>query len=372
MRDKPLSSRTKSRSHLPKVSNECQHFLKPSPSKSKFLYSSGDRDIEQVTAGDHADRKQCPVFTVNSARNPLFLFPSGETGTKVTARIRGARGKNDKKLHKLTHEHESTVEPRAQNTETVREVEPQIEPVVVYSSGNREAEQTARDRRGSLESVQKPSANSVKTNPATRKMRRKSSPRLREFLLPRFFRIHRAPSPSAPAAPSASFLFAFSAEAVRKEASRPPCQGRLAWPGSAPPSTGQRATVDPRGAATSGRGAGRVPCGGVFCPRGASCAPPPSALPPLPSGAVRCGGEPWHTAAATLSCSCRHHELWCRSRRRHALGVPPSALRAAITTRLPRSGSHKTTVSSRHRATRASAERLCGGCGGCGSDLCLT
>ena len=63
-----------------------------------------------------------------------------------------------------------------------------------------------------------------------------------------------------------------------------------------PPSTGQRATVDPCGAATSGRGAGRGPGGGAFClwrrTSRALLLYLPSALPPLPRGAVRCGGEP--------------------------------------------------------------------------------
>ena len=93
-----------------------------------------------------------------------------------------------------------------------------------------------------------------------------------------------------------------------------------------PPSTGQRALVDPCGPATSGRGAGRVPGGGVFCRRGAACVSnSSSSLLPLSSVPVgrrstpppRCA-EWWSavaTAAAMLTCSRRHHERIRRCRR---------------------------------------------------------
>ena len=44
-------------------------------------------------------------------------------------------------------------------------------------------------------------------------------------------------------------------------------------------------------------------------------------------------------AAATLSCSCRHHERWRRSMRQRALDVPPAApTRAAIINEATRQG----------------------------------
>ena len=60
--------------------------------------------------------------------------------------------------------------------------------------------------------------------------------------------------------------FDSSAWAVRKESAEDSTiSAKTGMAKVGPPSTWQRATVDPCGVATSGRGAGRGPCGGAFC-----------------------------------------------------------------------------------------------------------